>query len=280
MFIIIYIVCALVFTFFALSFFSYGLVHGGSAAFVIVLICVILSVFLIPLYLYRRFRERWKYSYLVYLVPALIIVFPIIYFFAVKPQIEKQIAIGVLKEIVITPLSEELIKSEKGGTLGIKFTYRTSIPRDIDRLTGLNSAMSYFIIPQPEVSYKSGGGASLLRGRYSETKKDGVKYDMYASPGIVPGEYITDVWLMPTDTNRMDGRVCRSKFFNESRRSSVDYTELPQVVVPTFTTRVSFSNRMGMYDFSHQVTYEFKNQISGPEVLSAVLGLEECPRDY
>ncbi len=278
MFTVIYVIFALCVTFFTLTFFGYGLVHGGELLVVpIILLC--LAIFLVPLYVDKKFRSRWKYSYVAYLFPAIFMVLPAVYIFLLKPHSEKIIADSVLEKVVITPISEEVIKNEQGDVLGLKFIYSTRIPEDISRLIDLGEDMRYFSLPTPELTKRSGEHFSLLEIGYTETTKDGL-----ASPAgiekLKSGQYVTEAWLLGQYTKRMDGVLCRSKYFDENAASSTTYRDEKQPIFVSVSSRVNFSNRMGMYYFSHLANYELKDQVSGPEILNTARTLELCPRDY
>jgi hypothetical protein len=164
------------------------------------------------------------------------------------------------------------------GVLGLKFTYSTRIPEDISRLTSLSEDMRYFMLPTPDLTKKDGEHFYLLDVGYTKTTKDGLIFP--AGDNLNPGQYETEVWLLGQYTKRMDGMLCRTKFFDEYVASSTAYQDEKQPIFASVSSRVDFSNRMGMYYFDHLVNYELKNQVSGPEILNTARTLELCPRDY
>lgn len=276
----IYIVAGVVSAFSALLFFGYGIAHG--ATWLLLLFPVIIGVFLVPFYFQRRFHHKswWVRASLV--LPIVLVIFLVVYFYVFQPQQEKSAATYALENIIVEPISDEVVRTVSGEIIGIKIMYALTLPLGLEDALSLAEFGPYFSLPMPELVRSDGSPDGLLDivGNLTHVSRDGVGQDPIGAH-FPPGRYVITAVYLGKYVQLIDNNYCRSKNFEQFAFNDESFQKVENEALSySLVSRVNLSHRMGTFYVTHLKGQPVQTLMPGEIIRKTIAMLPVCPRDY
>lgn len=273
---IIYALVGLVCAWLAVAFFGYAIVHG--AIFLLLLFPLVLGIFILPVFLEKKLRMRTRLVYLVYLFPIVLVVLPSLYLFVLNPITQRIVATKALENIVVLPQGEELVYTNTGEPIGLKFFYTVVIPHDFPYDWKTNGGYAFFEFPTPVVGNREHPGFSMglleLETVFATTSKGVLNVEQEK---MLPGKYDAVAVFLAPFVEYENGFFCKSSFQNTEY---IGYSLPEEDIFVSIISEVHLSNRMGIFSIPHLSQYPLASRFSGQDIKSTTTNLPVCTDEY